>query len=114
PDPAETQIFKNEQAGRDFQRLQTHRAERNERSAEPEAICQTQRAIAADRIQSEANWRAACRSFYFIAQLFAVNQNGVAAFCAQFVDQLRAPDHVYRFESELARNLNHCAARRRI
>jgi hypothetical protein len=50
PDAAKPQIFENEKAGRNFQRLQAHRAKAHERPARRETICQAQRTVAADGI----------------------------------------------------------------
>src|SRR6266480_4611537 len=50
PDAAKVQVFENEKAGRNFQRLQTHRAKAHQRAARSETISQTQRAVAADGV----------------------------------------------------------------
>src|SRR6266480_5914159 len=46
PDAAKSQVFENEKAGGNFQRLQAHCAKADERAARRETISETQRAIA--------------------------------------------------------------------
>ena len=50
PDTAKSQVFENEKAGRNFERLQAHRAKADERATRPETISEAQRAVAADRV----------------------------------------------------------------
>src|ERR1043166_10097601 len=109
PDSTKPQIFEYEKPGRDFQLLQTHRAETNERSAECQTVCQTQCAIAADRVQSQPDRPAVCRRFDFLSQLFVIEQDNIAAFGTQFVKQLCATHYVHGFESEVARDRYHRA-----
>src|SRR5262245_50923403 len=52
PDAAKPQVLENEQAGRNFQRLQAHCAKAHQRAARRETISETQRAIAADGVQT--------------------------------------------------------------
>src|SRR6516165_4100114 len=49
PDAAKPQVLENEQAGRNFQRLQAHCAKTHQRATRCETICKAQRAITADR-----------------------------------------------------------------
>src|SRR5213596_527281 len=50
PDAAKSQVFENEKPGRNFQRLQAHRAKAHQRAARRETISETQRAVAADGV----------------------------------------------------------------
>src|SRR5258705_3341718 len=50
PDAAKSQVFENQKAGRNFQRLQAHRAKAHQRAARSETISETQRAVAADGV----------------------------------------------------------------
>src|SRR5215471_1443963 len=52
PDAAKSQVFENEKAGRNFQRLQAHRAKAHECAPRRETIGETQGTIAADGIQT--------------------------------------------------------------
>jgi hypothetical protein len=50
PDAAKPQVFENEKAGWNFQRLQAHRAKAHERAARSETVSEAQRAVAADGV----------------------------------------------------------------
>src|SRR5262249_44621604 len=50
PDAAKSEVFENEKPGRNFQRLQAHRAKTHERAARSETIGETQSAVTADGV----------------------------------------------------------------
>ena len=86
PNAAEPKIFENEQAIRDFQRLQTHRSISHQGGSRSETICQTQCALTTDSVQSQANRLPVNRVFHLVAKIFAIDQNDMAALGPQFID----------------------------
>src|SRR5262249_44503367 len=52
PNTSKSQILENQKASRNFQRLQAHCPKTHQRAARRETISETERAIAADRIQT--------------------------------------------------------------
>src|SRR5262249_31587535 len=50
PDAAKSQVFENEKAGRNFQRLQAHRAKAHESAASRQTVSETQRAVATNGV----------------------------------------------------------------
>src|SRR5215470_6374696 len=52
PDAAKAQVFENEKASWNFQWLQAHRSKAHQCATERETICETERAVATDGVQS--------------------------------------------------------------
>src|SRR5215469_10011498 len=86
PNTTETEVFENKQAIWNFQRLQTHRSVSYERRSRSETIGQTQRTFTADGVQSQTNRRSGNRVFNFMAKIFTIGQDHIAALISQFVD----------------------------
>ena len=56
------------------------------------------------------NRRVAGRIFYFVAKVFTIDNDRIAAFRAQFINQFVAANDVHGLVAQLSRDLNHCAA----
>src|SRR5205823_14973408 len=89
-------------------------AESYQRAARGQTIHQTQCAFATDGVQSQMNRGTPSRLLHFIATIFAIHQDNVAALGTYFLEQLFTPNHVHGLVSERVRDLYYGAARRRI
>ena len=114
PESAEVKVLEDEQAVRNAQRLQTHRAISHHRCFRCERVRDAQRVLTTNRIEGKTNRSAARRAFHFVAKILAVDEDDVAAVGTQFFNQFLSPNDVDALVTEVVCNLDRGPARGRV
>ena len=102
-------IFKNQKTIGNFERLATHRAVSDQRSARAEGIRQIESAGSADRVEPELRKHAAAERERFRSQVLVLGHHDIRPHATQLGHQLGPSNDIQRAETECLGQLNHRA-----